>query len=165
MASVPLTAFARLMLEIAVTNGGGATYEQLRDLRRKGPTDQAIKAFLHAGLLEKRGSGYVITAAGLVASSAGAYESKWANSVPTTEECTELLAAALAPKIATARALIGKEFVKRVTDTATTRHKEMPFPSGRCAACKKITKLSELTAVEMWACLSCRLLVPEAKPE
>jgi hypothetical protein len=158
MASVALTAFARQMLETAVTNGGGATYEQLRDFRRKTPTDQAIKAFTHAGLLVKRGKGYVITAAGLVASATGSYESKWANDAPTAEECTELLAAALAPKIATARALIGVSFVKLLTDAATARHKEMAFPCGRCAACNKTASLAELETGDAWLCKSCSAL-------
>jgi len=160
MASVALTAFSRQMLETAVTNGGGATYEQLREFRRKAPADLAIKAFVHAGLLEKKGAGYVITAAGLVASVTGSYESKWANNAPSTEECIALMVDALAPKIATARALIGTPFVKLLTDSASTRHKKMAFPSGCCAACKKTAPLAELTAGEQWVCKTCRVPDP-----
>jgi hypothetical protein len=156
MASVALTAFARLMLETAVTNGGGATYEQLRDFRRKTPTDQTVKTFVTYGLLEKRGAGYVITAAGLLASTTGFYETKWGSSPPEPDEFVAALCDAIAPKIATARMIVGKEFVKQLTDKATARHKAHPYPSGVCEECHKIVMLSDLTVATEWKCKVCR---------
>lgn len=154
MPSVLLSAFARQMLDVAVANGGAATLEQMRDHRRKTPAEVALKTFVAYNMLERKGGGYVITPAGLLASVTGFYETKWGNTAPTPADCGREIADAMAPKMALGKRLIGLGFTKVLVDTVSAAH-PAHFPEGRCSRCKTPSLADDAFAAH-WSCEKCR---------
>lgn len=157
MSSVFLTSFQRQMLDIAVSNGGAATFEQMRDARRKTNAEAAAKLFVDYNMLQKKGAGYVVTPAGLLACATGYYDTKWANAAPAASECSDAIADALVPKMATSKSMLGPDFAKSLVAKVAAQSKAAPYPSGRCARCKQLTEVPALTDGDSeWKCAACR---------
>lgn len=156
MASVMLTALARQMLAVVVENGGAASFDQMRDHRRKAPAELALKTFLGYAIIEKKGDGYVITPAGALAHVTGFYETKWANAAPPADRCMVEICEALAPVMQIAKLLTGPDFNKQIIGLLSRRGKEWPFLTGTCPTCKSPTAATVLGGEAVWACSACR---------
>jgi hypothetical protein len=156
MASVMLTALARQMLAVVVENGGAASFDQMRDHRRKSSAELVLRVFTDYGLVEKKGDGYVVTPAGVLAHLTGFYESKWANAAPAVDKCATAISEALAPLMQVTRVLIGPDFNKQVVGLLSKKGKDWPLLTGTCPSCKAPTPAAILGGEAVWKCSTCR---------